>query len=182
MKNYIYSTVVLFFIGINAFGQSPNWSVNENNFQYTMSFVSFVNVDGIELSNADDKVAAFVNGECRGITNLTYVASKDSYYAYLTVFSNENNEELINGAVYFWTHHASPINGKYSSSNYAAYVLGTGGIKAADDGLEPTNFLASCQGVFVNAKKAGNLEFNNGMRTKDPGNIFFKNDYLYFLV
>jgi len=92
------------------------------------------------------------------------------------LFSNENNEELINGAVYFWTHHASPINGKYSSSNYAAYVLGTGGIKAADDGLEPTNFLASCQGVFVNAKKAGNLEFNNGMRTKDPGNIFFKNE------
>ncbi|MGB5383826.1 MAG: lamin tail domain-containing protein [Lutimonas sp.] len=92
------------------------------------------------------------------------------------LLSNENNEDLLNGAVYFWTHHASPVNGKYSSSNYAAYTLGTGGIKAAEDGLEPTNFLASCQGVFVNAKKAGNLEFNNGMRTKDPGNIFFKNE------
>ena len=99
MKNYIYSTVVLFFIGINAFGQSPNWSVNENNFQYTMSFVSFVNVDGIELSNADDKVAAFVNGECRGVTNLTYVASEDKYYAYLTVFSNENSE-ILNFKIY----------------------------------------------------------------------------------
>jgi len=99
MKNYIYSTVVLFFIGINAFGQFPNWSVNENNFQYTMSFVSFVNVDGIELSNADDKVAAFVNGECRGVTNLTYVASEDKYYAYLTVFSNENSE-ILNFKIY----------------------------------------------------------------------------------
>ena len=47
------------------------------------------------------------------------------------LLSHENNEALINGAVYFWTHHASPINGKYSSSNYAAYVVGTGGIKAA---------------------------------------------------
>tara|TARA_R110001583_G_scaffold62499_4_gene183761 strand:- start:5964 stop:6878 length:915 start_codon:yes stop_codon:yes gene_type:complete len=94
MKNYIYSTLVLFFIGINAFGQTPSWSVNENNFQYTMSFVAFVNIDGVDLSSADDKVAAFVNGECRGVTNLTYVASEDRYYAYLTVFSNENNETL----------------------------------------------------------------------------------------
>ncbi|SNR71643.1 hypothetical protein [Lutibacter flavus] len=94
MKNYIYSTLVLFFIGFNAFGQTPSWSVNENDFQYTMSFVAFVNVDGINLSDSNDKVAAFVKGECRGVTNLTYVASEDSYYAYLTVFSNENNETL----------------------------------------------------------------------------------------
>ena len=94
MKNYIYSTLVLFFIGINTYGQSPTWSVNENNFQYTMSFVAFVNIDGTNLTSTNDKVAAFVNGECRGVTNLTYVASGDSYYAYLTVFSNENNETL----------------------------------------------------------------------------------------
>jgi len=94
MKNYIYSTLVLFFIGINAFGQTPSWSVNENNFQYTMSFVAFVNINGTDLSSANDKVAAFVNGECRGVTNLTYVANENSYYAYLTVFSNENNETL----------------------------------------------------------------------------------------
>ncbi|MFD1314066.1 lamin tail domain-containing protein [Namhaeicola litoreus] len=92
------------------------------------------------------------------------------------LLANENNANLINGAVYFWTHHSSANNGKYSSSNYAAYVVGTGGIKAADDGLEPSGYLASCQGVFVNAKKAGQLEFNNGMRVKDPGNIFFKNE------
>lgn len=94
MKNYIYSTLVLFFIGISAFGQAPSWSLNENNFQYTMSFVAFVNVDGVNLSDSNDKVAAFVNGECRGVTNLTYVASEDSYYAYLTVFSNQNSETL----------------------------------------------------------------------------------------
>jgi hypothetical protein len=99
MKNYIYSTLLLFFIGINAFGQAPSWSVNENNFQYTMSFVAFVNVNGVSLANENDKVAAFVNGECRGVTNLTYVASEDSYYAYLTVFSNENSE-IINFKIY----------------------------------------------------------------------------------
>ena len=94
MKNYIYSTLVLFLITINAFSQSPTWSVDENNFQYTMSFVAFVNVNGNTLTSTNDKVAAFVNGECRGVTNLIYVASEDSYYAYLTVFSNQNQETL----------------------------------------------------------------------------------------
>ena len=100
MKNYIYSSIVLFFLSVNIFGQSPdNWSVNENDFQYTMSFVTFVNIDGADLANTNDKVAAFVNGECRGVTNLTYVASKDKYYAYLTVFSNAN-EEVISFKIY----------------------------------------------------------------------------------
>lgn len=111
MKNFIYSTVVLFFISINSFAQTPSWSVNENDFQYTMSFVAFVNLDGVTLSSMNDKVAAFVNGECRGVTNLTYVASEDGYFAYLTVFSNENNETL-NFKIYNATNNAVRDVGK----------------------------------------------------------------------
>lgn len=99
MKKYIYNTLALLILGVNVFGQAPNWTVNENNFQYTMSFVAFVNVDGVELSSSNDKVAAFVNGECRGVTNLTFVAIENSYYAYLTVFSNENSE-ILNFKIY----------------------------------------------------------------------------------
>ena len=94
MKRIITSLVVFFFIGITTYGQSPTWSVNENDFEYTMSFVSFLNVDGATLGSTNDKVAAFVNGECRGVTNLIYVASKDRYYAYFNVFSNNNGETL----------------------------------------------------------------------------------------
>jgi hypothetical protein len=94
MKKYIYSTWLLFLISVSLFGQAPNWSVNENNFQYTMTFVSFLNVDGRTLANPNDKVAAFVNGECRGVTNLIYVASEGRYYAYLTVFANTINEAV----------------------------------------------------------------------------------------
>jgi hypothetical protein len=92
MKNYIY--ILIFFIGTNVFAQSPNWSVNENDFQYTMSFVMFVNLDGLELSSTNDKVAAHVNGQIRGVTNLIYVPSEDSYYAFLTVFANTSGEIL----------------------------------------------------------------------------------------
>ena len=94
MKNYIYSTLILFLISFNTFSQTPSWTVNENNFQYTMTFVGSLNIDGVRLGNVNDKVAAFVNGECRGVSSLIYVSTENKYYAYLTVFSNLNNETI----------------------------------------------------------------------------------------
>lgn len=76
--------------------QAPGWKVDESTYQYTMTFVAKLNVNGKQLIGVNDKVAAFVNTTCRGISSLTYVASEDSYYAYLTVFSNAQDE-----AVYF---------------------------------------------------------------------------------
>ncbi len=99
MKRIITNTIVFFFIGITVYGQEPVWSVNENDFEYTMSFVAFLNVDGATLTSTNDKVAAFVGGECRGVTNLIYVSSKDRYYAYFNVFSNTNGE-VLNFKVY----------------------------------------------------------------------------------
>ena len=94
MRNYIYSVLVLFFVGFSAFSQTSNWLVEENDFQYTMSIVAFVNIDGVELSSSSDMVATFVGGECRGVTKLIYVQSEERYYAYLTVFSNINDEDI----------------------------------------------------------------------------------------
>lgn len=94
MKKHIYSTLFLMFLGISVWGQSPNWTVNENDYEHTMSFVTFLNINGNNLSSTNDKVAAFVNGECRGITNLSYNSAKDAYYGYLTVFANESGETI----------------------------------------------------------------------------------------
>jgi hypothetical protein len=99
MKNYIYSTILLFLISFNSFGKNPNWTVNENNFQYTMTFVGALNIDGVRLGNVNDKVAAFINGECRGVANLIYVATEKKYYAYLTV-SSSTNKETVNFKIY----------------------------------------------------------------------------------
>jgi hypothetical protein len=74
--------------------QSPIWKVDESTYQYTMTFVAKLNVDGKPLIGVNDKVAAFVGTTCRGISGLTYVASEASYYAYLTVFSNLQDEAL----------------------------------------------------------------------------------------
>lgn len=94
MRNNIYKIFILVLMSINAFGQSPDWSVNENSFQYTMSIEGFINVDGKTLSNVNDKVAAFVNGECRGSARLLYVPAEKKYIAYLTVFANVDSEVI----------------------------------------------------------------------------------------
>jgi hypothetical protein len=94
MKKRIIEIVVFIFLGFSAFGQSPDWTVNENNFEYTMTLVAFVTIDGNKLSSTNDMLGAFVGNELRGATNLIYVPTKDRYYAYLTVFSNTNNETI----------------------------------------------------------------------------------------
>lgn len=99
MRNYIHITLLLFIISSTVFGQSPDWSVNENKFQYTMSFEGFINADGKDLTSSNDKVAAFVNGECRGIASPIYVTSEKKYMVYLTVFSNTDNE-LVSFRIY----------------------------------------------------------------------------------
>lgn len=99
MKTYIFLPLLMLFVKTVVFGQSPNWKVNENNFQYTMSFVGFLNVDGTTLSGPNDKVAAFVDGECRGVASLTYASSENRYYAYLIVHANTSNE-TVNFKIY----------------------------------------------------------------------------------
>lgn len=81
-------------LSANIFAQDPNWTVNESEYEHTMTFLSFLTVDGNRLSSENDKVAVFVNGVCRGTTNLTYEQSQDSYYAFLTAFANGGGETM----------------------------------------------------------------------------------------
>ena len=86
--------LVFFFLifSTGVFAQIPNWKVLEPNFQYTMTLVAKVNVDGVQLSSKNDLVSAFVGTSCRGVSELTYVANEKAYFAYLTVFSNTPGE------------------------------------------------------------------------------------------
>lgn len=86
--------LVFFFLifSTGVFAQIPNWKVLEPNFQYTMTLVAKVNVDGVQLSSKNDIVSAFVGTSCRGVSELTYVANEKAHFAYLTVFSNTPGE------------------------------------------------------------------------------------------
>ena len=78
----------------SVYAQIPGWKANEPDYQFTMTIVSKLNMDGVQLVNPNDMVAAFVGNTCRGVSKLTYVASAKTYYAYLTVFSNTPGEVI----------------------------------------------------------------------------------------
>lgn len=91
---------IQFYLSSNVLlAQAPNWSVDENAYQYTMTFLAKLNVNGKQLVSTNDKVGSFVGNTCRGTSGVTYVASKNTYYAYLTVFSN-TQDEVINFKLY----------------------------------------------------------------------------------
>jgi hypothetical protein len=86
---------LLFFqMSINVHSQNPNWSVNASNYQYSMTLTTFLNVNGTTLSSSNDKVAAFINGEIRGVANLEYISIYNKHVAFLSIYANTNNEVI----------------------------------------------------------------------------------------
>ena len=98
LKNRIMKKYLMYFLigfcAVNISAQSPNWTLNTASYQYSMTFTAFLNVNGTTLTSSEDKIAAFVNDEVRGIANVVYVASADKYVAYLSVFSNTSGETI----------------------------------------------------------------------------------------
>lgn len=93
MKIYLFSFIFFLILG-KSFGQDPNWSVNPSDYQYNMSFTAFLNVNGNTLSASNDKVAAFINDEVRGVANVVFVPNSNKYVVYLSVFANTNGETI----------------------------------------------------------------------------------------
>lgn len=91
--------VLLLTMATSLMAQNPNWDVNENAYEFTMTRVAFVTIDDIELSSPNDRVAAFINNELRGVSALSSVSSSNRKYAYMTIFSNDDNQ-VINYKVY----------------------------------------------------------------------------------
>jgi hypothetical protein len=83
-------------VSLKVFAEPPStWNVNASSFQNAMSIVGQIRVNNIISTNADDKIAAFVNGECRGVASLQYYPQIDRYYAFLNVYSNVSSGENI---------------------------------------------------------------------------------------
>jgi hypothetical protein len=78
-----------------TYAQTSHWQVDESEFQYSMTLVAKLHVDGQPLTHPNDQVGAFVGDKCRGVSQLMFVPQKGTYYAYLTVFSNTIGEEIV---------------------------------------------------------------------------------------
>jgi hypothetical protein len=78
-----------------------NWHFNSADYQYSMNVVAQFSLDGGNTNLSTDErdvVAAFVNGQVRGITNIEYIQELDVYRAFLTIYSNDqggSNGEIV---------------------------------------------------------------------------------------
>lgn len=72
---------------------SLDWEV-EDGYQFEMSVVAFLNLNGKTLNSENDKVGVFVGNECRGLASLIRAGVEGKYYAYLQIFSDEDNKTM----------------------------------------------------------------------------------------
>lgn len=70
-----------------------NWTFDPGGYENTMTVVAQFSLtqNNAPLSqDTRDRVAAFVNGEIRGIANIEYIPENNTYAAYLTIHSNSS--------------------------------------------------------------------------------------------
>lgn len=82
-------------LNLRVLAENPNWEIDPASFDYSMTVIGRVQVNGVFSRDGLDQVAAFHGGEIRGVTQLSYDESYDAYFAFLTVHSNELFDEGI---------------------------------------------------------------------------------------
>jgi uncharacterized delta-60 repeat protein len=89
------------------------------------------------------------------------------------------NQKVVQGSLYFWTHNTPADNGQYTSDDYAVYsLLGGVGTAAKTSGINtsiPNGKIAAGQAFFVLGANSGSIVFNNAMRLQGENSLFFKN-------
>ncbi|HAQ21259.1 MAG TPA: hypothetical protein DCR40_18815 [Prolixibacteraceae bacterium] len=85
---------VWFTVTVLTGSAQPNWELNPQDYEYSMTITGKVTTDGYFSVNENDLVAAFVGGKCRGITNLRHEMYIDECFAYLMVYSNAPMEKI----------------------------------------------------------------------------------------
>ena len=70
-------------------GKKPDWTVKASDYQYNMAVYGKIRLNTIFSVNKEDMLAAFVNGKCVGVSNNTYNSTKNLWYAFLTIYSND---------------------------------------------------------------------------------------------
>ena len=81
-------------LDITVNGKVPNWVVDPSNFDLTANIIGQLSIDEILSTDENDLVGCFVNGECRGVSNVQYFANGNMYLNVMNIYSNTNGEEM----------------------------------------------------------------------------------------
>jgi hypothetical protein len=75
--------------GTRVINEPPVWDFNPNLFLYSMTYVGELDINGLVSTDTEDRLAAFVDDELRGIAEVTYDTDLDRHLVFLEVFSND---------------------------------------------------------------------------------------------
>jgi hypothetical protein len=66
----------------------PEWAVNSAGYSFSMSMVAELNIEGLKSDDRLDKIAAFVDGQVRGVGYVTYNRLLEKHLVFLSIYSN----------------------------------------------------------------------------------------------
>ena len=75
-------------LNLNVESGQPEYDFLDEDYEYSMNFIGEVLVDGVSSRDDLDILVAYVDDEVRGYTSPLYLDDYDSYFVFLTVFSN----------------------------------------------------------------------------------------------
>lgn len=91
-----YCMACLFMVcNVTVKGAVPDWAVEVSNYEYSMTVTAVLEVDEAPSRDENDLLAAFVNGEVRGVSRPdVYVSSSDTYMAFMTIYGNSPEDKI----------------------------------------------------------------------------------------
>ena len=80
---------------LNVEMEQPEYSVDQQDYEYVMNFVGKVTVEGIRSRDEKDILFAYVGEELRGAASPIYIEEYDSYLIFLSVYGDQVNGEEV---------------------------------------------------------------------------------------
>lgn len=149
---------------------------------YTATFTGVPNNGNIDIPIAVGTMGPSTTDDKLNLIGNPYPSAVDADL----LLNDPNNASLVEGTIYFWTHHAPPsaanpnpfygtFTYNYSPDGYASYNA-TGGATTVPSGYgqAPNGYIASGQSFFAIGIQSGTLTFTNAMRVRGNNNTFFR--------
>ncbi|MCY1723532.1 carbohydrate-binding protein [Prolixibacteraceae bacterium Z1-6] len=82
-------------VTLELYAENVSWNIYHPDFEYNMNITAQFSSDETDINLSTglrDKIAAFVDGELRGIGEITYIPELDRYAAFINIASNISGE------------------------------------------------------------------------------------------
>lgn len=83
------------FIDLRVVATPPNWEVDPSDFSFSMNIVADLSITGTISYDPEDMVAAFADGEIRGVASPEYLPEYDRYELFMDVYANGTDTDSL---------------------------------------------------------------------------------------